>query len=399
VRLQRQNCKQLRGIQRLSRRIETNNTNWLALILLRTRQKQAAAHKGRGNEADRSLSPSGIIPSRYKERYARQLRLTVWGENGQSALSRTHAVIVGCGALGTVQAEGLVRAGVGRVTLIDRDLVELGNLHRQFLFGEQEAGDSLPKAVAAATRLRELNSDVQIDPEVTDLDARNIQELLSGASLVLDATDNFETRYLINDYAVATQTPWIYGGAVGTYGLTMTILPGETACFRCLYPDPPSGAQPTCETQGVLSAITMQIATMQFAEALKLLSGNKASLRGTIYSADIWTNTTRESAMPQRDPQCPACANRNFEWLAGQHQAPISLCGRNAVQIHAERLFDLAALRRALEPLGLVRQNEFALRFFSEPYEITVFPNGRAIVKGTTDPNIARSLYARYLGQ
>jgi molybdopterin/thiamine biosynthesis adenylyltransferase len=334
-----------------------------------------------------------------KPRYQRQIRLPFWGDNGQNCLAQAHAVIVGCGALGTLQAEALVRAGLGHLTLIDRDFVELSNLHRQFLFTEQDAADSLPKAIAAARQLRAINSEVEVQPEVADLEPGNIQDLCAGASLILDATDNFETRYLINDYSVATNTPWIYGGAVGTYGISATFLPGAGACFRCIYPEPPEGIQPTCETAGVLSAVTMLIATLQISEALKLFSGNSSALRKTIYTADIWTNRTRESPFPARDADCPACGQRNFEWLNGEHRAPVSLCGRNAVQIHEARAVNLAELSRALAPLGLVRYNEFALRFFTEPYELTVFPDGRAIIKGTTDPGVARSVYARYLGQ
>lgn len=350
-----------------------------------------------------SLLPSGITPNGSKQRYQRQTQLPFWGDNGQKGLLEAGVAIIGCGALGTLQAEALVRAGVGRVVLIDRDFVEVSNLHRQFLFTEQDAAESLPKAIAAARRLRAVNSEVQIDAEVADLEPGNIRDLCAGASLILDATDNFETRYLINDYSVATNTPWIYGGAVGTYGISATFLPSAgsklQACFRCLYPDPPAGVQPTCETAGVLSAITMLIATVQVSEALKLLSSNSSALRNTIYTTDIWNNHTREAPFPERDSDCPTCVQRNFEWLNGLHRAPISMCGRNAVQIHEKRAVNLAELSLALAPLGPVRHNEFALRFFPEPYEITVFPDGRAIIKGTTDPGVARSVYARYLGQ
>ena len=306
--------------------------------------------------------------------------------------------MIGCGALGTVQAEALVRAGVGQLTLVDRDFVEASNLQRQFLFEEQDAIDAVPKAVAARQRLQALNSTVRIHAEVADLEPRNIEDLCRGADLLLDGTDNFETRYLINDYAVDTDTPWIYGAAVGTYGLSMTIVPGETACFRCIYPDPPAGVQPTCDTAGVLSAATMLVASVQTAEALKLLTGNKAALRRTIYTADLWTNNLREVPLPSADPDCPACGRKELEWLQGKHRAPVSLCGRNAVQIHSERPVNLPKLAQALQPLGNVRHNEYALRFWGGPYELTVFPDGRAIVKGTTDPGIARAVCTRYLG-
>ena len=337
--------------------------------------------------------------ARLHKRYERQIRFGSWGENGQSKLSGAHAVIVGCGALGTLQAEALARAGTGRITLIDRDFVEESNLHRQFLFSERDALEAMPKAAAACRRLREINSEIDVRPIVADLDSASAHELLEGAELILDGTDNFETRYLINDFCIAADVPWIYGAAVGTYGLTMPVLPGETACLRCVYPDPPAGAQPTCETAGVLGSITMFIATIQAAEALKVLSGNREMVRRTILSADMWTGSIREAGPPPRDPECPACALRRFEWLAGSHRVPVSLCGRNAVQIHDRRRpLDLVELSRQLGELGDVRSNEFALRFVREPYELTVFPDGRAIVKGTTDPAVARSVYSRYIG-
>jgi molybdopterin/thiamine biosynthesis adenylyltransferase len=333
------------------------------------------------------------------KRYERQIRCASWGEIGQSKVASTHVAVVGCGALGTVQAETLARAGVGRIVLIDRDFVEESNLHRQFLFSERDALEGMPKAAAAVRRLGEINSTVEYRAAVADLDSGSVRELLDGADLVLDGTDNFETRYLINDYCVQAGVPWIYGAAVGTYGITMTILPGETACLRCVYPEPPAGAQPTCETAGVLGSITMFIAAIQAAEALKVLSGNLAMVRRTILSADIWTGRIRETNAPGRDPECPACGRREFEWLDGARRAPVSLCGRNAVQIHDRtRPLDLRDLRERLAQLGEVRANDFALRFFREPYELTVFPDGRAIVKGTTDPAIARSVYSRYIG-
>jgi len=330
-----------------------------------------------------------------KIRYERQVRFAGWGEKGQTKFLDSHAVIVGCGALGTVQAEALARAGIGRLTLIDRDFVELGNLHRQFLFSEQDASDSIPKSVAAARRLRQINSEIIIESSVAHLEPGNIRELCESAHLILDATDNFETRFLINDYAVSTGTPWIYGAAVGSYGLTMNILPGDSACFRCVYPEPPAGAQPTCETAGILSPITMLIASLQAAEAMKILGGGEP--RRTTLTADIWQGGIREIPFG-RDPNCPTCVRGNFPWLSGEHRAPVSLCGRNAVQIHAEHPVDLFSLGQTLAALGTVRQNEFALRFNSNGYDLTVFPDGRAIIKGTSDPNVARAVYSRYLG-
>jgi adenylyltransferase/sulfurtransferase len=337
------------------------------------------------------------------ERYARQFRFAGLGVNGQIALSKARAVVVGCGALGGLQAEALARAGAGSLTVIDRDFVETGNLQRQYLFSEEDAAQALPKAVAAERRLRRINSEIEIRGLVADLDSESAPELLDGADLILDATDNFEARFLINDFSVARAVPWIYGAAVGSYGLTMTILPGQTACFRCLYPDPPGGVQPTCETAGVLGSITMLIASLQTGEALKILSGNAHLIRRGIVTADSWSGSSsgaiREVHRPDRDPECPACGKREFSWLEGLRRAPVSLCGRNAVQIHERhRPVDLALLAQRLEGLGRVLENGFALRFSRDPYEMTVFPDGRAIIKGTTDPGIARSLYAQYIG-
>jgi molybdopterin/thiamine biosynthesis adenylyltransferase len=332
-------------------------------------------------------------------RYARQTRFTGLGDNGQINLSAAHVAIVGCGALGGLQAEALARAGVGRLTVIDRDFVECSNLHRQFLFTERDAAEALPKAVVAERRLREINSEIRVDGIVADLDPSGAQDLLGGAHLILDATDNFETRFLINDFAVARKVPWIYGAAVGSYGLMMPILPGDTACLRCIYPEPPGGVQPTCETAGVLGSVTMLIASLQTGEALKILSGNGQLVRRRIVTADVWSAGIREIDAPARDPECPACGHGEFLWLNGSKRAPISLCGRNAVQIHERfRPVDLKGLTEHLRGLGEVRANEFALRFFRDPFEITVFPDGRAIIKGTTDPAVARSLYSRYVG-
>jgi molybdopterin/thiamine biosynthesis adenylyltransferase len=332
-------------------------------------------------------------------RYARQTRFAGLGENGQIGLSNAHAVIVGCGALGGIQAEALARAGVGRLTIIDRDFVETSNLQRQFLFTESDANQALPKAIAAERRLREINSEIRVEGIVADLDPAASQDLLEGAQLILDATDNFETRFLINDFAVARKVPWIYGAAVGSYGLMMPILPGETACLRCIYPEPPGGIQPTCETSGVLGSVTMLIGSLQAGEAIKILSGNTHLVRRRIVTADVWTGGVREVDIPARDPECPACKHNEFAWLNGSKRAPISLCGRNAVQIHERfRPVDLDGLALQLSGLGDVRANEFALRFLCDPFEITVFADGRAIIKGTTDPAVARGLYSRYVG-
>jgi adenylyltransferase/sulfurtransferase len=334
-----------------------------------------------------------------RERYSRQIRFAGLGAEGQERLLRAHAAIVGCGALGSFQAAALARAGVGRLTIVDRDYVELSNLQRQWLFEESDAAEALPKAVAAERRLARINSSVQSRGMVADLTPANIEELLGQAQVILDGADNFETRYLVNDFALHRAIPWIYGAAVGSYGLTMPVIPGRTACLRCVYPEPPSGAQPTCETAGVLNTITAVIAALQTADALKILAGRMDSVRARLTTVDVWEGGIRQIEQPTPDPDCPACGARDFEYLEGRRRAPVSLCGRNAVQIHERaRPLDLAQLQAALLPLGEVRANEFALRFVTGPYEMTIFPDGRAIVKGTTDIGLARSLYARYVG-
>lgn len=333
------------------------------------------------------------------DRYSRQERFAPIGAAGQQRLREARVAIAGCGALGSVQAELLARAGAGTLLLIDRDYVEFSNLQRQLLFDESDAAEGLPKAVAAQRRIRAINSDVKVEALVADLTPATAADLLEHADLILDGTDNFETRYLINDWSVSRGVPWIYGAAVGSYGLKMAVLPDRGACFRCVYPDPPPGIQPTCETAGVLGPLTAAIASLQTADALRILSGNGESLTPRITTVDVWTGEIRQIAPPARDPDCECCGARRFVHLDGARRVPISLCGRNAVQIHERtRPVDLEALARELGPLGDVRANEFALRANIDAYQLTVFPDGRAIIKGTTDIGVARSLYARYVG-
>ena len=334
-----------------------------------------------------------------RQRYSRQILFPGIGERGQEALLRSHAAVVGCGALGSFHVAALARAGVGTLTIVDRDYVEPSNLHRQWLFEESDAAESLPKAAAAERHVARINSTVHARGVVADLTPSNVAELLGDADLILDGTDNFETRYLINDFAVSRGIPWVYGAAVGSYGLTMPVIPGRTACLRCVYPEPPAGVQPTCETAGVLNAIVSAVASLQVADALKILSGHPDLVRARLTTIDVWDGGIRQIEGPPRDPECPTCARREFPYLEESPHPPATLCGRNAVQIHdRERPIDLVALKARLEPLGEVRANEFALRFFAAPYEMTVFPDGRAIVKGTSDTGVARSLYARYVG-
>jgi adenylyltransferase/sulfurtransferase len=333
------------------------------------------------------------------DRYSRQIRFQPLGEQGQLRLLASRVAIVGCGALGCFHAGALARAGVGRLRIIDRDYVERNNLQRQWLFEEADAEQALPKAVAAARRIAAINSGIAVEPEVADLTADNAADLLGDVDLILDGTDNFEARYLINDFAIRNGVPWIYGAAVGSYGLSMPVIPGQTACLACVYPEPPGGTQPTCETAGVLNTITSIIAGLQASAAYQILAGQADAVARVITTVDVWTGSIRQVGLPERSPDCRACGRREFAYLDRSRRVPISLCGRNAVQIHERtRPIDLDALRRTLEPIAPVRANEFALRFFPAPYEMTVFPDGRAIIKGTTDTGIARGLYARYVG-
>lgn len=333
------------------------------------------------------------------DRFSRQIRFAPFGASGQERLASATIAIVGCGALGTVQASLLARAGAGSVRLIDRDYVEESNLQRQLLYTEADAREALPKAEAARRHLLEANAAARIEAAIADLSPENAQDLLAGATVILDGTDNFETRLLINDYSVREGVPWIYGAAVGSYGIAMPVLPGRSACFRCVYPEPPSGAQPTCETAGVLGPVTSVIGSIQAMEALKIAAGYPDAVRLKIFTADLWRGPVRETNMPARDQECPCCGRREFAYLEGRRRAPVSLCGRNAVQIHDRmRPVNLAELAARLEGLGSVRSNEFALRLDTAEHQITVFPDGRAIVKGTTDIGVARSLYSRYVG-
>jgi len=337
------------------------------------------------------------------EKYSRQILFAAIGEEGQQRLLQSSAVLVGCGALGTVAANLLVRAGIGRLRIIDRDFVELSNLQRQTLFEESDARESLPKAVAAQRRLAAINSDAAVEPVVADLNPENTRELLSGFPLILDGTDNFETRLLINDAAIALGVPWIYAAAVASYGLTFTILPGETACLACLLESDGKfaglGLEETCDTAGILNSAASVIASIEAAEATKLLAGKSAALNGRLVSCDVWTGRF-QSIRVARNPQCRACARRDFTYLEGEAQPHVTMCGRDSVQIHERsRRLDLGELGRRIEKTVTgVRRNDFLLRFRVPPYELTVFPDGRAVIKGTRDPAVARSLYARYIG-
>jgi molybdopterin-synthase adenylyltransferase len=379
--------------------------------------------------------PASIVgpipdPITDQDRYSRQTLFPGIGHSGQLQLAHSHVAIVGCGATGAASASLLARAGVGTLTLIDRDFVEPSNLQRQVLFDEADARDSLPKAEAARRHIALFNSSIIVHPRIADLVPGNLADLLSSADIILDATDNFETRYLINDYAVQQSIPWIYAAAIGAYAATMNILPAQgtanreqgpadapspppvpysaTACLACIFPKPPSGNVDTCDTAGILSTAVNLAASLQVTEALKYLTGQPHLMRRTLLSFELWNPTTNHrlehseiSASTPR-PDCEVCAQRIFTHLSGRNRAHITLCGRDSVQIHEHhRPIDFAALKARLNQhsdIEALRSNDLLLRFRRGPYTLTIFPDGRALIQGTTDITVARSLYARFIG-
>jgi molybdopterin/thiamine biosynthesis adenylyltransferase len=375
------------------------------------------------------------------DRYSRQILFPGIGPTGQQLLAAAHVAIIGVGATGAATASLLARAGVGTLTLIDRDFVEPSNLQRQVLFDEADARDSLPKAEAARRKIALFNSTITVHAQIADLVPANIHELLAPAHLILDATDNFETRYLINDYAVQQSKPWIYAAAIGAYAATMNILPSPpisqksvipsearsaqsrdprispfrtersdvqtpgpspsqpTACLACIFPKPPTGPVETCDTAGILSTAVNLAASIQTTEALKLLTHQPQLMRRTLLSHDLWTNQRSEINTSIPNPACRVCGERIFSHLAGEGRPHITLCGRNSVQIHEHhRPVDFAAMRDRLQPHGQVRFNNLLLRFDRPPHTLTLFPDGRCLIQGTTDITLARTLYARYIG-
>jgi molybdopterin/thiamine biosynthesis adenylyltransferase len=341
------------------------------------------------------------------ERYSRQILFREIGEAGQQRLLESSAVMVGCGALGTALANLLVRAGLGKLRIVDRDFVEPSNLQRQTLFEESDAQQVLPKAVAAERRLRAINSGVSVEGVVADVGPKNAKDLLAGFPLILDGTDNFETRFLLNDAAIHLHVQWIYAAVVASYGVTLTVRPGETACLACALESGGengahangAGGEDTCDTVGVLGAAAGVIASIEAAEAIKLLAGKSAGVGGRLVSFDVWSGKF-QSVRVARNPDCRACGRRDFRYLEGEAQPHLTMCGRDSVQIHERRRqLDLAALGKRIAPtVAEVRENGFLLRFRVPPYEMTVFADGRAIIKGTRDTSVARSLYARYIG-
>ena len=333
-------------------------------------------------------------------RYARQAVLGVIGQAGQQKLAESTVLVVGCGALGSTQAELLARAGISKLILVDRDVLELHNLQRQLLFDEQDVRERLPKASAAARRLRAVNSEIVIEAVVADVTATNIVDLLRPANLALDGTDNFETRYLLNDAAVQAGKPWIYGGVLGTDGTVMAVRPGQGPCLRCIFPDPPDAHHlPTCETQGVLNTAVAWVAALQVTEALKLLVGDPTA-EFKLYALDVWRGSVT-SVTIKRSEGCVCCAKRRFEFLDSERGSSSTVfCGRNAVQVTPERKTspDFAQLSERLKLLGTVTVNGLVLEFTCGVHRLVVFPDGRVLVMGTTDTAEARSLVAKYIG-
>jgi molybdopterin/thiamine biosynthesis adenylyltransferase len=336
------------------------------------------------------------------ERYSRQILFNGIGAEGQQRLQQSRALIVGCGALGSAHAESLARAGVGRLRIADRDFVEASNLQRQTMFTEHDASERTPKAVAAANHIREINHEIEVEPEIIDVNHSNIEQLIKDCDVVLDGTDNFATRYLINDACVKHETNWIYGAAVGSYGVTMTIQPHQTPCLRCVFEEaPPAASAPTCDTAGVIMPIISVVAAVQVTEALKLLTGQTESLHGSLMQFDVWRNEWRKINPGPRSPDCPTCGKGVFETLeATSNEFAAVLCGRDAVQISPAQAtqIDFEQLAERLRPTGEVKFNDYLLRFRTGEFEMTVFQDARSIIRGTSEIKTARSLYAKFIG-
>jgi adenylyltransferase/sulfurtransferase len=339
--------------------------------------------------------------SAFQARYSRQELFAGVGREGQERIRAATVAVVGCGALGSALAETMARAGVSTLRIVDRDLVEASNLQRQSLFDEEDAAAALPKAVAAARRLARVNSEVRLEPVVADLVPDNASALLAGAQLVLDGTDNFEARFLVNDVCVRDRIPWVYGACVGSYGLALAVRPGVTPCLRCLLEQMPApGSGPTCDTAGVIAPIVQVVAGIQGAEALKLLVGRPESLLPGVVTIDLWQGHFEVMDLRGRAPWCPACTEGRFDYAEAAGTGSAVLCGRDAVQLRppAGTRLDLPALADRLRAVAEVRSNEYLVRFTAEGHDVVVFADGRAIVKGVADSAQARAVFARYVG-
>ncbi|HEX6625253.1 MAG TPA: ThiF family adenylyltransferase [Pyrinomonadaceae bacterium] len=336
------------------------------------------------------------------ERYSRQILFEGIGEEGQRRLRGASVLVVGCGALGSAQVETLARAGVGQLFVVDRDFVEESNLQRQTMFTEADARERVPKAVAAARRVADINTDVECVAEVVDVNHANVERLVSGRDIVLDGTDNFATRFLLNDACVKHGVAWVYGAAVGSYGVTMTVRPRATPCLRCVFPETPAaGSAPTCDTAGVIMPIISVVAAVQVSEALKLIAGRTESLHGSLMQFDVWRNEWRRVRLGEPEPDCPTCALARYETLEAEAaDFTTVMCGRDAVQVSpaVPARIDLEELADRLRAAGEVKVNPYLVRLRAGAYELTIFEDARAIIRGTDDVATARSLYARYVG-
>ena len=335
------------------------------------------------------------------DRYSRQILFSGIGEEGQRRLLAARVLIVGCGALGSAHAESLARAGVGHLRLVDRDFVEPSNLQRQTMFTEADAEQRLPKAIAAANHLREINSEIEVEPHVIDVNHSTIERLLEGCDVVVDGTDNFSTRYLINDACVKHNTSWIYGAAVGSYGVTMTIRPHQTACLRCVFEEAPAaGSAPTCDTSGVIMPIINVVSAVQVSEVFKLITGQLDALHGSLMQFDVWQNEWRKIGTGKPRKDCSTCVLAQYETLSGADEGAAVLCGRDAIQISPSQptCINFSTLAERLRRAGEVKFNEYLLRFRTGKFELTVFRDARSIIRGTDEVSVARSLYAKYIG-
>jgi adenylyltransferase/sulfurtransferase len=335
------------------------------------------------------------------DRYSRQILFNGIGEGGQRRLAAARVLIVGCGALGSAHAESLARAGIGHLRVVDRDFVEPSNLQRQTMFTESDAEKRLPKAIAAANHLRQINSEIEIEPHVTDANYSNVEQLLDGCDVVVDGTDNFATRYLVNDACMKHNINWIYGAAVGSYGVTMTIRPHQTACLRCVFEEaPPVASAPTCDTSGVIMPIINVVSAVQVTETLKLITGRVEDLHGSLMQFDVWRNEWRRIGTGTPRPDCPTCGLALYETLSYAAEGAAVLCGRDAIQISPLQpaRINFSSLAEKLRRLGEVKFNEYLLRFKTGEFELTVFQDARSIIRGTNEIATARSLYAKYIG-
>ena len=335
------------------------------------------------------------------DRYSRQILFGGIGEEGQRRLLAARVLIVGCGALGSAHAESLARAGLGHLRIVDRDFVEPSNLQRQTMFTESDAEQRLPKAIAAANHLHQINSEIEIEPHILDINHSSIERLLDACDVVVDGTDNFSTRYLINDACVKHNVTWIYGAAVGSYGVTMTIRPHQTACLRCVFEEAPAAATaPTCDTSGVIMPIINVVSAVQVSEVMKLITGRIEDLHGSLMQFDVWRNEWRRINPGAPRADCATCALGKYETLSQAADGAAVLCGRDAVQISPSQptRINFSSLAERLRRAGEVKFNEYLLRFKTGPFELTVFQDARSIIRGTDEIALARSLYAKYIG-